>query len=238
MAETEQVSGADQELARIADTIVTLADARQGERKPYLVSALGIDLGEDLRTLKRLTGKGLNEFIQSQLAGRVTLVRFGTHGNVTAILPGAVEPGEVPALETVAQPQPKKRFHYRFWAAFSVPLTAEVRVLDPDTFTFDDVAQAAVPDGALTISPDAIAPVDAPDRDAAIKANISVWLKRHDLPEDRFLAQRRLPRTTTPSARVGTSLLDAMIATLDRKQLQSTTLSLDVVATLLRTPLS
>lgn len=236
MAETEQVSGADQELARIADMIVALTDARQGERQPYLVSALGIDLGEDLRTLKRLTGKGLNEFIQSQLAGRVTLVRFGTHRNVTAILPGAVEPGKVPALETVTQP--KKRFHYRFWAAFSVPLTAEVRVLDPDTLTFDDVAQAAVPDGALTISPEAIAPVDAPDRDAAIKANISVWLERHDLPEDRFLAQRRLPRTTTPLARGGTSLLDAMIATLDRKQLQSTSLSLDVVATLLRTPLS
>ncbi len=236
MAETEQVSGANQEVARIADTIVALTDARQGERQPYLVSALGIDLGEDLKTLKRLTGKGLNEFIQSQLAGRLTLVRFGTHRNVTAILPGAVEPGEVPALETVTQP--KKRFHYRFWAAFSVPLTAEVRVLDPDTLTFGDVAHAAVPEGALTISPDAIAPVDAPDRDAVIKANIRVWLERHDLPEDRFLAQRRLPWTTTPSARIGTSLLDAIITTLDRKQLQSTSLSLDVVATLLRTPLS
>lgn len=53
LTETEQVSGADQELARIADMIVALTDARKGERQPYLVSALGIDLGEDLRTLKR-----------------------------------------------------------------------------------------------------------------------------------------------------------------------------------------
>lgn len=227
------------ELGRIAEKIVTLAKARKGEHQPYLVSALGIDLGDDLRTLKSLTNKGLNEFIQSRLSDRVTLVRLGAHKNVTAIIDGVLDGADlVEAAAVVAEP--KKRFHYRFWAAFSVPLQGEVRVLNPDKFTFEDVAQSEVPADALTIEPSSIAPSDVDNRDVLIKQNIQAWLETHGLPEDRFTAAKRLPRTPLAGTKMamGDNLLEAMLSALDKRQLQSTSLSLDVVQTMLRTPRS
>lgn len=227
------------ELERIAEKIVNLAKARKGERQPYLVSALGIDLGDDLRTLKLLTNKGLNEFIQSRLSDRVTLVRLGAHKNVTAIIDGLLE-GEELAEAAAAVAEPKKRFHYRFWAAFSVPMQGEVRILDPDKFTFEDVAQADVPAGALTIDPQSIAPPDADNRDVLIKQNIQTWLDARGLSEDRFTAAKRLqtlPLVVSKTA-IRDNLLEAMLLALDKRQLHSTSLTLDVVQTLLRTPRS
>lgn len=224
------------ELDRIAEKIVTLAKARKGERQPYLVSALGIDLGDDLRTLKSLTNKGLNEFVQSRLNGRVTLVRLGTHNNVTAIIDGLIEGADLAEAET-AVPERQRRFHYRFWAAFSVPMQGEVRVLDPDKFTFEDVAQIDVPADALTIDSQLIAPTDADNRDLLIKQNIQTWLEAHGLSEDRFMAAKRLPKLALAVAKsaVGDNLLDAILSALDKRQLQSTNLSLDVIQTLMRT---
>jgi hypothetical protein len=227
------------ELERIAEKIVTLAKSRKGERQPYLVSALGIDLGEDLRVLKALTNKGLNEFIQSRLADRVTLVRLGAHNNVTAIIDGVIDGADL-AEVTAAAAEPKKRFNYRFWAAFSVPMEGELRVLDPEKFTFADVAQAEVPADALTIEPQSIAPPDADNRDALIKQNIQEWLEARGLPEERFTAHKRLAQLplAAATAAVGDNLLEAVLSALDKRQLQSTTVSLDVVQTLLRTPRS
>jgi hypothetical protein len=225
------------ELERIAEKIVALAEARKGDRQPYLVSALGIDLGDDLRILKSLTKKGLNEFIQSRLGDRVTLVRLGAHNNVTAIIGGLVDGADL-AKAAAAVAEPKPRFHYRFWAAFSVPMQGEVRVLDPDTLTFEDVAHDNVPEDALTVDPQSIAPPDADNRDALIKHNIQTWLEEHSLSEDRFIAAKRLPRAPLAIARtaMGENLLEAMLSALDKRQLQSTSISLDVVQTLLRTP--
>ena len=229
MTEDEQ----QQRLEQIAERIASLAKAREG--KPILVSAIGIALGEDLRLLKLLTGRGLNQFIQDQLGGVVTLVRLGTHRNVTAIIYGTPDATSVMELEG-GNGEPKRRFHYRFWAAFSVPAKGEVRVLHHD-LTFDDVAKAEVPEEALTIANDLIAPEETENRDELIKANIASWLETQGLPEDRFLAPRRLPNLQGAGSNSATgSLLEAVFAALDRKQLQSTNLSLDVVATLLRTP--
>lgn len=227
------------ELERIAQKIVTLVKARKGERQPYLVSALGIDLGDDLRTLKSLTNKGLNQFIQSRLGDRVTLVRLGAHNNVTAIIDGLLEGADL-AEAAAAVAEPKRRFHYRFWAAFSVPMQGEVRVLDPEKFTFEDVAQANMPADALTIDPQSIAPPDADERDVLIKQNIEAWLEAHGLSEDGFTAAKRLPRLPLALTKtvIGDNLLEAMLSALDKRQLQSTSLSLDVVQTLLRTPRS
>lgn len=227
------------ELERIAQKIVNLAKARKGERQPYLVSALGIDLGDDLRTLKSLTNKGLNEFIQSRLGDRVTLVRLGAHNNVTAIIDGLLQ-GEELAKAAAAVAEPQRRFHYRFWAAFSVPMQGEIRVLDPDKFTFEDVAHADVPADALTIDAQSIAPPDADNRDVLIKQHIQTWLEARGLSDDRFMAAKRLPRLPLAVSKtaMGNNLLDAMLLALDKRQLQSTSLSLDVVQTLLRTPRS
>lgn len=224
-----------QEVERIAAKIIALAEARNGQGQPYLVSALGIDLGEDLRTLKILTSKGLNDFILDRLSDKITLVRLGAHRNVTAIIEGAAASNSTTEGSILGKRDQKRRFHYRFWAAFSVPPKGEVRVLDPEDLTFDDVAESGVPDGKLAIGNDFIPPAEAENRDEQIKANISKWLEANALPEDRFLAPNRLPSLPAGAQiRNGGSLLDSLIAALDRKQLQTVSLPLDVVATLLR----
>ena len=225
----------EQELDRIRERIVELAKAHKDEPKPYLASALGIDLGADLKTLKTLTDLGLNDFIQTQLAGRVTLIPFGPHRNVMAVVFGSVDPSAADALQLTGPP--KKRFQFRFWAAFSVPPEKDVRVLDMEDFTFRDVDHAGVPEGAVTIDHALIAPADAADRDELIKSNIAQWLAAHELSEERFLASEKVRRTaSTPEGLASGSLLEAIIDALDRKQLQTTSFSLDVVAILLRTP--
>lgn len=224
----------EQELSRIAEKIFGLVEAQSGERKPYLVSALGLDLGDDLHTLKRLSGIGLNEFIQSRLADRLTLVRLGAHRNVAAVFIGSVDPSAIEQFP-LAAPQ-RKRFHFRFWAAFSVPAEKDVRVLDMDDFTFTDVELSEVAEDAVTIDQALIAPVDVDERDELIKANIGQWLESRGLDEGPFLAPAKQRPPTVGNIQAGKTLLEAMISALDRKQLQATTLSLDVVATLLRTP--
>lgn len=224
----------EQEVDRIGEKIVELAKAHKDEPKPYLVSALGIDLGDDLKTLKRLTDQGLNDFIQTQLAGRVTLIPLGPHRNVMAIVFGSVDSSATDTLQLTGPP--KKRFHFRFWAAFSVPPEKDVRVLDMEDFTFRDVDHAGVPESAVTIEHALIAPADAADRDELIKSNIEQWLAAHKLSEERFLAPGKVRGTSTLGGQASGSLLEAIIDALDRKQLQTTNFSLDVVATLLRTP--
>lgn len=224
-----------QELDRIGEKIVELAKAHKDEPKPYLVSALGIDLGDDLKALKSLTEQGLNDFIQTRLAGRVTLIPLGRHRNVMAIVFGSVDPSATDALQ-LAEPQ-KKRFQFRFWAAFSVPPRKDVRILDMEDFTFRDVDNGDLPEGAVIIEHALIAPTEAIDRDELIKANIAKWLATHELTEERFLAPEKLRQAaTTPGSQAGGSLLEAIIGALDRRQLQTTSISLDVIATLLRTP--
>lgn len=121
-----------------------------------------------------------------------------------------------------------------------MPIQGEVRVLDPNKFTFEDVAHADVPADALTIDPQSIAPPHADNRDVLIKQNIQTWLEAQGLSEDRFMAANRLPRLplVATKAAIGDNLLEAMLLALDKRQLQSTSLSLDVVQTLLRTPRS
>ena len=75
---------------------------------------------------------------------------------------------------------------------------------------------------------------DEDRRDEMIKANIASWLAQNGLPVDKFQVSKRA-HSQTSHQQTG-SLLDAIIATLDHRQLQSTTLTLDVIATLLRTP--
>lgn len=223
-----------EELERVAEKVVELTQAHDYQHGPYLVSKLGIDLGEDLRRLKVLTNRGLREFIQSHLSGRVTLVQTGIHRNISAIIPGSVEPSTIDTL--YSHGKQKKRFQFRFWAAFSVPLEKDVRVINMEDFKFEDVVQAEVPEGGVTINREFIAPAEAENRDALIKINIARWLAIKELPEERFLVHGNLKQSIAAFAfQESNSLLAAMIEALDHKQLQSTSLPLDVVATLLRT---
>jgi hypothetical protein len=225
--------GTDEELERIAKRVESLVDEGKELHPKYLVSALGIALGEDLKILKRLTNRGLNDFIESRLSHRFKLERMGIHGNITAVVDGSVN-SATPQEPTSSREQ-SPRFHPRFWAAFSVPAKGDsVRILNKDDFRFEDVPSEEAPKGELTIAKDLIVSADEDRRDEKIKANIASWLDQNGLPVDKFQASKRA-HSQTVHQQTG-SLLEAVIAALDRRQLQSNTLTLDVIATLLRTP--
>jgi hypothetical protein len=221
------------ELERIAKRVENLVDEGKGLNPKYLVSALGIALGDDLKILKELTHRGLNDFIESHLSHRFTLERTGIHGNITAVVDKSVNSATPPTLESRREQSP--RFHPRFWAAFSVPAKADhVRIFNVDTVSFEDLPNTEVRNGDLTIAENLIVPAGDDRRDEKIKANIASWLEKNGLSADRFQASKRAHSRT--SHQQNGSLLNAIIAALDHRQLQSTNLTLDVVAALLRTP--
>lgn len=219
-------------LNRIAEKIAELADARIRNGEPYLLSALGADLGEDLSLLKLLNKKGLSDFIQLRHCERFTVVRLGVHGNVTGLIKKSSLSSSTDQA-TISEVKHNQRFHYRFWAAFSVPSTNEARVLNREDFTFTDLPAAEVPEGSLTISNDLIVDIGAAERDVKIMENIEKWLLAKGLSKDEFMALKRASRLPLTRQSSG-SLLHAIVAALDQRQLQSTTMNLDVVATLLR----
>lgn len=222
----------DKELERIAKRVESLVDEGKELHARFLVSALGIALGEDLKTLKRLTNRGLNDFIESRLSHRFRLERMGVHGNITAVVDRSVDPATLQRPTSVREQNP--RFHPRFWAAFSVPAKADhVRILNRDDLTFRDVPSEEVSKGELTIAERLIVSADDDERDEKIKANIATWLEQNGLHADEFQASKRA-RLQTFHQESG-SLLEAIIVALDRRQLQSNTLTLDAIATLLRT---
>ena len=223
----------DKELERIAKRIENLVDEGRELHPKFLVSALGIALGEDLKTLKRLTNRGLNDFIESRLSHRFGLERMGVHRNITAVVDRSVDSATLQRPSSSREQNP--RFHPSFWAAFSRPATGDhVRILNQDDLTFKDVPSEEAPEGELTIPNDLIVSADEDRRDEKIKANIAIWLEQNGLHVERFKASKRASLQTFHQ---GTgSLLEAIIAALDRRQLQSNTLTLDAIATLLRTP--
>lgn len=207
---------------------------------PYYVSALGIDLGPDLQKLKALTKSGLAEFIASRLAGRYEVARMGVHGNILAVIPVGSEPPEPREAEPSQTSQKRDKYHYRLWAAFSVPSSGETRWINMNDLTFVDLSRDdEQPADALEIPLDMVPPEEMPRRDDAIWDSVTRWLEDNELARERFLAPAHKPARTvsaTSSAALSTtSLLESVLQALDRRQLQTTHLPLDVVATLLHT---
>jgi hypothetical protein len=243
---TDAAANAD-DLSRIEAKIIALAESALKSGRPYLISELGLALGNDLRILKDVSGLRLVEFIRDRLTSRFQLVRLGEHANVyaltlangTSATPTPAALGQVDAAVDNASTfeNGEKRYHYRFWAAFSVPLTSEVRHLNRRTLTFNDTSNTVpLPEGALLIRADLIPPGDLENRDKAINRNISTWLTENNLLANEFWASpKTLPRVTTvTNAPAGVSVLEHMLECLDWRQLQNTTLTLDVVRALLR----
>lgn len=221
---------ANEDERRIAQRIIELCEAAFGEGKPYvLLSRLGLDLGEDVKNIKYMTGRGLAEFVRKcELLREYSLVQVGTTTNILAIVKAsAAQGGQTESLAVPAsQSAPEARYHYRFWAAFSVPWSHGTRYLDLANFVFKDLDGDVAPAGWVKIEQEFIAPKEAEKRDQLIKGNIERWLVSHDMERDRFLQNAK------PSVSVERSLLSALIDSLDRRQLQSTVLPLDVIASL------
>lgn len=223
------------EIKDLEAKIRVLAESALSSGRPYLLSKLGNDLGPDLKILKA-QGTTLADFLRSQFEGEYAIVFTGQYQNIQALVRASGDAGNAPGvhLEVVGPPAEKKpsRFHYRFWSAFSVPQQEGVRYLNLDTLIFTD--SNFPPDApTVVVESEYIAPADLVNRDAAILENIKSWSKKHDISLDRFLLQ---PASRKAAQRDGTSLsiLEAMINALDKRQLASTTLTMEVVAELLR----
>lgn len=226
-----------EELAEIEKKIRGLCDTflERENGRPYLLSRLGADLGEDARRLKLLSGRSLARFIAERLSEDYSIVLGGQHHNVQALVrangsessPSQVVVGDHSQPETQIEKGP--RYHYRFWAAFSVPLKSEKRFVSLRDFYFTDSEPSV---GEYTeIEEKYIAPEQLENRDEWIRQSVESWIAEHNLPRERFLARADGP---TPGRSTGHSLLEAVIQALDKRQLNSVALPLDVVAELLR----
>ncbi|WP_315751877.1 MULTISPECIES: hypothetical protein [unclassified Bradyrhizobium] len=234
--------GEEGTIDQIAVRIVELADAALSTRSYYLLSELGKDLGSALNTLKLVTKQSLGNFIRDRLSDKFTIVKTGEFNNVQALVRAAnstVEPepaltvSEQVIIERMVVAKPTPRFNYRFWAAFSVPIQTGRRFLNLTDFVFKDVEPGETPpEGWVEITPDFVADPGLQARDRHIAENIVRWCHLHGRDPADF-HQKRAPRGFLPTVNTG-NVLEAMIAALDHKQLSSTSLSLDVVAALMR----
>ena len=228
MTDATAGQNAEQELDRITNRIIQLCDDALAQGRPYLVSRLGLDLGRDVQNLKILTDKKLVEFIRSHevLKKRYTVVPVEGRQNVLVVVRAK---DETPAIEAhEVEPRSEPRYHYRFWAAFAVPSNGQSRFIDPTRFIFKTFSEKdVVPSHWIPIEEDLIAPEKCENRDDVIKGNINAWLTKHNIDKSRFLHNAR------PVQMAQKSLLLSVIEALDRRQLQSTSMTLDVIATLL-----
>lgn len=220
-----------EELSRIKRKIEGLADAELASGQPYLLSKLGMDLGPDLKLIKQ-EGRTLAEFVKSRFDDKYDIIFTGEYRNIQSLIGKSSEmPAVSEKADDVEEEKRPERFNYRFWAAFSVPFGGKSRFLNMENFSFQD-ADAAPSGLHERIDPQFIAPEEAQDRDKLILQNIHRWIDAKGLKTEQFLAQRRIGRTAS-NAIPSRTLLHAFVDALDKKQLSSVSLPLDVVAALL-----
>lgn len=227
-------SDAAEELERIKQKAITICDAALTYGRPFLLSDLGHALGTDATKIRLITRRRLSDFVREHLSENYNLVVSGKHNGVYAIIPKswAEEP---PKRVPDASPSSKARFHHRFWSAFAVPLAAGMRRhLNLDTFYFYDTPiDTAGPSGTVIVEAEFIPPSETEDRNAVVARSIERWIAKQGFSSSQFMVDRK-PQSTHPSVEQGSSLLELMFEALDRRQLQSVSMSLDVVAALSR----
>lgn len=198
----------------------------------YLLSKLGKDLGEDLNLIKD-NGYTLGSFIKDRFR-EYDVVLTGRFKNVQTLVKKQISSQAFNAVTAAAEvPSKNVRFHNRFWAAFSVPHKAGTRYINMDDFSFVDAPNAPSVGNYLTIDPKYIVEAELDNRDKAILSNIYRWLTDNGLEADQFIAKKRLRGADTTGTLGSQTLMHAMLDVLDKKQLASVSLPLDVVATLL-----
>ncbi|TDH36257.1 hypothetical protein E2A64_13315 [Pseudohoeflea suaedae] len=222
-------------IAEVEQKVKKLAEAALITGRPYLLSKLGKDLGEELKVIKshELT---LGEFIKKYLP-EYEIVLGGSFKNVQSLVrsgdaeAGLSTGGASEVLDVTKSPNTSTRFNYKFWAAFSVPLSAGKRYINLNNFTFLDDEKEPENGSYEEIDPSYVAEDGIANRDAAIMQNIARWLTDRGYAAEQFAAKTASAKNRT-STEVRT-VLHAVIDALDKRQLSSVSLPLDVVAALL-----
>ena len=223
---------AQTELANIKERAIEIISQLHNQNRTCLLSGLGSALGADRKRIKELTGGNVLDFTKNFLGEEFDIVLIGPHGNVHALVPkGTSEDTTSPSLPQSNSGSP--RYHYRFWAAFSVLPVKGRRYFDTINFLFrDEEAEDFIPTPSqIYVANELVPPSDAADRDKKIADNIKTWLADNKQDEAKYLAKSN--QHLKPSIRTASrSVLEILLDALDAKQLQSTTMTLDAVATL------
>ena len=226
------------EISRIEARIGRMAEEEISQAGYLLLSKLGASLGDDIKRIKSHTGMKLSDFITERLRDHYEVKEVLQYGRgILAVFRPGVAPETVGAIRSVDRANDGGfRYHHRFWGAFAVPAQGAQRFLDEREFTFRDApADEVPPNGTMVITPDFITLSEIENRDHVIGQNIERWLAASGWSRERVSA-KRVHNIVNSSIRPSSnrSLLDAVVEALDRRQLQSLTMPLDVVATLLR----
>lgn len=206
--------------------------------KALLLASLGQQLtkrGYNLRT--DLRGQKLVPFLQIELKDQVTVLTSPFDSLVRGIVPKGEDIGaDIRSLFTPNTERGSARINFdkRVWIAFSNPIPENhVRVLqfEPE-INFEDLPAEMAKDKEHMVVPRelVIPPAAKPSqvRNAELQQNIRSWLKDHGIGIEKVVAKA----TIEASARGTDSLLSAILAALDRKDLERVSLPLDIVAKL------
>lgn len=208
----------DPDVLRIKGRIDALIKQHIAERKICYLSQLGAELGDDRLLLEKLTGSKLAQFVRDNFAYEIGST--GLHKNVLFV--------SAPGSTIEELPVSPPRYVPRFWAAFAVPLReSEDRFIDLETFEFGP--RDALGGHGRDLRPiDAqyVAPREASGSATGTAERIARWLDEQGLDGERFRARQRRSRSS------GESLLDQVLAVLDRDQLRRIALPLDVIKSL------
>ncbi|MBA8838197.1 hypothetical protein [Ochrobactrum sp. RH2CCR150] len=217
------------ELSRIASKIEALADAELSTGQPYLLSKLGMDIGSDLQTIKK-EEKSLANFVRKRFSDKYEIIFTGQFRNIQSLIKRNSQ--ELASLITDATTEKKDRkfrFNYRFWAAFSVPVVGSRRFVNLDDFTFEDVDAPPSP-SYVAIDSEYITPDTSNDRDKVIYSKIISWIEDNKLETEQFLSK---PRTHISPFGHQRTLLHAIVDALDKRQLATVSLPMDVIVALM-----
>lgn len=226
------------ELDALAAKIDTISEDALKQEGSLLLSRLGGRLGADLTALRQ-NGKSLGAFLLERFPDKYSLVKTGIHNNVLMIvdasnsaLAAAIQAPDSKLAYAVTKSFQHPRYNKHFWAAFSVPPTKKYRYLDSNSLLFRESDEENISSSEIEVKNELIPDADAEDRDDLINRSITRWIEENKLDQSKFL--RPAPISSIHAQTFsGRSMLTALIEALDKRQLQSTSLSLDVVQTLI-----
>lgn len=226
------------ELDALAARIDAISEEALKQDGSLLLSRLGGRLGADLTALRQ-NGKSLGAFLLERFPDKYSLIKTGIHNNVLMIvdasdsaLAAAISAPDSNSVYAVPKSFQHPRYNKHFWAAFSVPPTKKYRYVDLNTLLFRESDEDNKSSSEIEVKIELIPAADAEDRDDLINRSITRWIEENKLDHSKFL--RPTPISPIhPQVFSGRSVLTALIEVLDKRQLQSTSLSLDVVQTLI-----
>lgn len=225
-------SAALSELETIKSKLAAYIDDELHRRQPVYLSALGVAMQEELSRVKALTGQTVGVLIEKEFSGRYQIARLGPHKNILALYKLGQEPTSVDPTSVEKSPGSKGvLFTRQLWLAFAVPITTPYRYIDLKTLSFSDAEQSVAPDGWILIDREYLREATDVHDPKLIAQNIVTWCAKNGVDPTLYLLKQKAPASDHIAGR---SVLEMMLSTLDRRQLQSVSLPLDVVDALLR----